>query len=102
MNLFCSKGGFHKYEYYIGPHPDGFEVECERCTKCGKIFDSNEVISNEFIYEERKRTEEFLNKIEKEVKEMLNDPNDCYSNTKQYQNIISFYAAKRKLKDKNE
>ena len=71
MNLFCSKGGFHKYEYYIGPDPDGFIVECERCTKCGKIFGLNEVISNEFIYEERKREEEFFDNLKNEIERII-------------------------------
>lgn len=71
MNLFCSKGGFHKYEYYIGPDPDGFIVECERCTKCGKIFGLNEVISNEFIREEKERRKEFFDKMEKEMEKFM-------------------------------
>lgn len=102
MNLFCSKGGFHKYEYYIGPDPSDtwMEIECNRCVKCGKIFGSNEIISNEFIYEERKRKEEFFDNLKKELDEILNrNLDDCYSGTKQYQNIISFNAAKRKLKE---
>jgi len=98
--LFCSAGGFHKYEYYIGPDPSDtwMEIECNRCVKCGKIFGSDEIISNEFIYEERKREEEFLDKLEKELDEILNGNLD-----NQHRNIINFNAAKRKInKDKKD
>ena len=66
--MFCSAGGFHKYRHYIGPDPNDtwMEIECDRCVKCGKVFGSDEIIFDQFIYAERKRRKEFFDSLKKQ------------------------------------